>query len=166
MAEAALKALPVQTILFMPTGKTHYRDPAVASAKDRLAMLNLAIQNRPQFRIDDRELSPKATGYTVDSLKSLRAEVGDAALYFLMGSDQYAKLDTWRDPDEVRKLAELVVFARPGAQIRGKVFKQIPFESMDDSATETRARAARGEDFSGMVPAAVAQYIVRQHLYR
>ena len=166
MAEAALKHLPIEAVLFMPTGKTHYRDPAVASAEDRLAMLRLATREHPKFRIDERELGPQATGYTVDTLRSMRAERGDASIYFLMGSDQYAKLDTWRDPDGVRRLAELVVFARPGVTIERKVAKTIPFESMQDSGTEIRARAARGEDLSGYVPAAVADYIRRHGLYR
>jgi len=166
MAEAALRHLPIEAVLFMPTGKTHYRDPAIASAEDRLAMLRLATQGHPEFKIDERELAPQATGYTVDTLKSLRAELGDAPIYFLMGSDQYAKLDTWRDPEEVRSLAELVVFARPDVTIEGKVARTIPFESMRDSGTEVRARAARGEDLSGYVPAAVADYILRHGLYR
>ena len=166
MAEAALKHLPIEAVLFMPTGTTHYRDPALASAADRLAMLRLAVQGRPGFKIDERELAPRATGYTVDTLRSLRAELGDATIYFLMGSDQYAKLDTWRDPDEVRRLAELVVFARPGASAKGKAAKTIAFDSMKDSGTEIRARAKRGEELSGLVPARVADYIARHGLYR
>ena len=166
MAEAALKHLPIETVLFIPTGTTHYRDPAVASAADRLAMLRLAIQGHPGFEIDERELAPQATGYTVDTLRSLRAELGDAPVYFLMGSDQYAKLDTWRDPQEVRRLAELVVFARPGASVKGNAARTIPFAAMEDSGTEIRARAARGEDLSGLVPARVAEYIARRGLYR
>jgi len=166
MAEAALKHLPIEAVLFMPTGKTHYREPAVAPAEDRLAMLRLATQGHPKFRIDERELAPQATGYTVDTLRSLRAELGAAPIYFLMGADQYAKLDTWRDPQEVRRLAELVVFARPGASVKGKVARTIPFESMRDSGTEIRARAARGEELSDCVPAPVADYIRRHGLYR
>jgi nicotinate-nucleotide adenylyltransferase len=99
-------------------------------------------------------------------LKSLRTELGDTPLYFLMGSDQYAKIDSWHHPEEVRRLAELVVFARPNAPVKGRAVKTIPFESMEDAGSEIRARAARGEDFSDMVPAAVARYIVRHRLYR
>jgi nicotinate-nucleotide adenylyltransferase len=166
MARAALEHLPAEKILFLPTGAPPYRDPPVASITHRLAMLKLALQKNPKFGIDERELQPGAAGYTVDTLKSLRAELGDTPLYFLMGSDQYAKFDSWRDPEEVRRLAELVVFARPYAPVKGRVVKTIPFESMADAGTEIRARAGRGEDFSRMVPAAVAEYIVRHGLYR
>jgi nicotinate-nucleotide adenylyltransferase len=164
MAHAALAHLPVDKVVFMPTGHPPYRDAPHASAADRVKMLKLAIQENPRFAIDERELEPGASGYTADTLKDLGAESGED-LYFLMGADQYAKLDTWHRPDEVRKLAELVVFARPGVQLKGKLFKTIPFESMEDAGTEIRARAARGKDISGMVPAPVAEYIVRKKLY-
>ncbi|HXJ08256.1 MAG TPA: nicotinate-nucleotide adenylyltransferase [Burkholderiales bacterium] len=160
MAEAALKHLPVEKVVFMPTGNPRYRDAPRASAAHRVAMLKLAVNDHPRFTIDERELSPDATGYTVDTLKQVRAD----KIYFLMGADQYEKLDSWRDPEEVRKLAEVVVFARPGNHPKGQ--KTIPFEPMKDSGTEIRARAKRGEDLSGMVPAPVAAYIVRHNLYR
>jgi nicotinate-nucleotide adenylyltransferase len=161
MAEAALKHLPVEKVLFMPTGKTHYRHEAVASPKDRLTMLKLALQGHPKFEIDERELAPEATGFTVDTLKGFRDKV-----YFLMGADQYAKFDSWKDPEEVRKLAELVVFARPALLNDKRIAKTIPFESMEDSGTEIRARVKRREDISDMVPAPVADYIGRHGLYR
>ena len=161
MAEAALQHLPVEKVVFMPTGNPRYRDAPRASATQRLAMLKVALENNPRFAIDERELASDATGYTVDTLKALRAD----KIYFLMGADQYEKFDSWRAPEEVRKLAELVVFARPATPIKGKVMT-IQFQSMQDSGTEIRARAKRGEDVSGMVPAPVAEYIVRHRLYR
>ena len=160
MAQAALQHLPVEKVVFMPTGNPRYRDAPRASAAHRVAMLKLALDDHPRFTLDERELSPDATGYTVDTLKQVRAD----KIYFLMGADQYEKLDSWRDPEEVRKLAEVVVFARPGNHPKGH--KTIPFEPMKDSGTEIRARAKRGEDLSGMVPAPVAAYIVRHNLYR
>ena len=160
MAQAALQHLPVEKVVFMPTGNPRYRDAPRASAAHRVAMLKLALDDHPRFTLDERELSPDATGYTVDTLKQVRAD----KIYFLMGADQYEKLDSWRDPEEVRKLAEVVVFARPGNHPKGH--KTIPFEPMKDSGTEIRARAKRGEDLSGMVPAPVAEYIVRHNLYR
>ena len=166
MARAALEHLPVRKVVFLPTGTPPYRDAPHASGAHRVAMLKLALRDDARFGIDERELKPGASGYTADTLKSLRAELGDAPLYFLMGSDQYAKLDSWRDPEGVRRLAELVVFARPHAPLKGPAVKTIPFESTADAGTEIRARAARGEDFSGMVPAPVADYIARHGLYR
>jgi nicotinate-nucleotide adenylyltransferase len=166
MARAAIEHLGLQKILWIPTGTTRYRNPAVASAHDRLAMLRLALEGNDRAEIDVRELSPGASGYTVDTLHELHLENGDAPLYLLVGADQYAKLGTWHRPDEVRRLARIAVFERPGSAIHNQTVQTIPFAPMPVSASDIRARAARGEDISGLVPAAVASYIARHGLYR
>jgi nicotinate-nucleotide adenylyltransferase len=166
MAQAALRLLPLHQVLFMPTGAPHYRKPAVAAPEHRIAMLQLALAGEPRFRLDARELEPGATGYTVDTLQALRRETGpERLLYFLMGADQLAKLGSWQRPDEVRSLARIAVFARPGFELAERDVERVPLAPMDVSASEIRARAARGEDLTDMVPPAVANYIARHNLY-
>lgn len=166
MARAALEHLPVEKILLIPTGQPPYREPPVASPAHRVAMLKLAIQENPEFRIDERELAPDATGYTVDTLRGLRSEIGSAVpLYLLLGADQYAALPTWHRPDEVKKLARIAVFARPGFKAIGKDAEMVPMKPLPISASEIRARAARRESLSGLVPPAVAGYIASHGLY-
>lgn len=169
MARAALAHLALGKVLFMPTGPTRYRTPAAASGEHRVAMLKLALederQGSPLFEIDARELGPGATGYTVDTLKELRLEYGpDSALWLLLGADQYAKLDSWHRPADVRRLARIGVFERAGWSAAGA--QMIPFAPMAVSATDIRARVARGEDIAHLVPPAVATYIAREGLYR
>jgi nicotinate-nucleotide adenylyltransferase len=164
MARAALDHLRLDHVLFIPTGHTRYRPPSATPGKDRAAMLRLAVEGEPRFAVDERELRPGATGYTVDTLRALRSELGDAELYLLMGADQYAKLDSWHRPDEVRRLARLSVFGRPGIQVKDNV-KFIPMRPMTVSASEIRARVKRGEGLDDLVPSAVASYIARHRLY-
>jgi nicotinate-nucleotide adenylyltransferase len=152
-------------VLFIPTGLPKYRRAAVASGEHRIAMLRLALAGNDKFAIDERELAPGASGYTVDTLQALRAELGEVELHLLMGADQYAKLGSWHRPDALARLAHIAVFARPGIELQGKV-RLIPMEPMPVSASEIRARAARGQDISALVPPAVANYIVRHGLYR
>jgi len=166
MARAALEELKLDKILFMPTGAPRYRTPAVASSEHRLAMLRLALADNPFFEIDARELAPGASGYTVDTLKELRLELGGhLPLWLLMGADQYAKLDTWHRPDDIRKLARIAVFARPEWKLDDAGAKRIAFEPMNISASDIRARVARGADISALVPPAVANYIAEHRLY-
>ena len=163
MARAALDKLKLDTIVFMPTGAPRYRTPAVASGKHRVAMLELATQGEPRYAIDARELQPGASGYTVDTLKQLRDELA-VELWLLVGADQYTKLDSWHKPEEVKKLARIGVFARPGVTLPART-AAIPMEAMEISASAIRARVARGESISHLVPAAVANYIARKRLY-
>jgi nicotinate-nucleotide adenylyltransferase len=166
MARAALEHLKLERVLFIPTGRTHYRAPSAASSEDRVAMLRLALEGEPRFAVDERELRLEATGYTVDTLRALRRELGnDAELYLLMGADQYEKLGTWHRPEEVKRLARIAVFGRPGIELKEAPNVMIPMEPMAVSASELRARARRGEDIGRWVPPAVANYIARRKLY-
>ena len=165
MARTALEHLELDKVLFMPTGVPRYRTPALASGEHRLAMLKLALGDNDAYEIDARELAPGASGYTVDTLRELRLELGaDTELWLLMGADQYQKLGAWHRPQDVKRLAQIAVFARPGSALKDKV-ALIPMKPMNVSASEIRARIARGEDISGLVPPAVASYIARRRLY-
>ena len=129
-------------------------------------MLKLALAGEPRYRIDIRELVFGAIGYTVDTLKSLRAETGSTNfLYLLMGADQYAALPTWHRPDEVKKLARIAVFARPGFKLAGTDAETVPMKSLSISASDIRTRVARGETVAGLVPESVWKYIMQHKLY-
>ena len=166
MARAAREHLGLEKVLWMPTGPTHYRRPAAASGEQRLEMLRLALAEEPRAEIDARELRPGASGYTVDTLKELRLEHGPATLTLLMGADQYARLPSWHRPDEVRRLARIAVFERPGFPSGDSQARKIPFHPLSISASDIRARVARGEDIAALVPPPVANYIAAHGLYR
>lgn len=166
MARAAREHLKLDKILFMPTGTPRYRTPAVASGEHRVAMLQLALPDDVAYEIDARELAPGASGYTVDTLRELRLEHGaDTEIWMLMGADQYTKLGTWHRPDDVKRLARIGVFARPGSAL-DKGVPLIPMEPVKISSSDVRARVGRGEDIAALVPPAVANYIDQHRLYR
>lgn len=160
MARAALEHLALERILWLPTGNPKYRAPARTPARHRVAMLGLALEGEPRYAIDQRELHPEHSGYTLDTLKSLPFRP-----VLLLGADQYAKLETWHRWHEVLERADLAVFARPGAALRDGRAHAVPFTPMDISASDIRARLARGEDVSAMVPPKVLAYIRREGLY-
>jgi len=160
MARAALEQLALERILWMPTGAPKYRKPARALPTHRLAMLRLAIAGEPRYAIDERELAPGHSGYTVDSLRGF-----DAKPVLLLGADQYAEFEHWHRWREVLELASLAVFARPGSPAPDGRVRSVAFAPMDISASDIRARAARGESLSALVPPAIAEYIARHHLY-
>lgn len=160
MARAALEQLGLERILWMPTGAPKYRKPARASAAQRLAMLRLAVAGEPRYAIDERELAPGHSGYTVDSLQGFAEKP-----VLLLGADQYAEFEHWHRWREVLERASLAVFARPGSPAPDGRVRHAAFEPMDMSASDIRARAARGESIAGLVPPAVAGYIAQYHLY-
>jgi nicotinate-nucleotide adenylyltransferase len=138
----------------------------VANAFDRLAMLALAVKDDEHSEIDSRELAASASPYTVDTLTALRAERPQDEFYLLLGADQYASLRGWHRPADLRRLARLAVVTRPGYAVTGGDAIVVPMAPLAISASDIRARAARGESLEGLVPAAVAKYISENGLYR
>jgi nicotinate-nucleotide adenylyltransferase len=191
IAQLAIDVLEAARVLWIPTGAPGYRTAPVASVADRLAMLELAVAAEPRYVIDRRELAPQASGYSVDTLAALRRELGTAVpLVLLLGTDQFAKLDTWHRWQELFALAHLAVFARPGwapqagdavhAELQARraaprgdwrsracgAIVPVEMPPLDISATALRAAISRDENVSGSLPKAVLDYIHSHHLYR
>ena len=168
MARAALAQLDLEKVLWMPTGDPRYRQAPVAPAEHRIAMLRLALESESAWEIDTREIAPGASGYTVDTLLELRLELGrDTTLVLLIGADQYDKLGAWHRPDEIRRLAKIAVFRRPGfGKKLDKEALLVEMAPMPVSGSEIRACVARGEAIEELVPAPVAAYIAAHGLYR
>ena len=165
IASAALRALGLQTVLWMPTGTPAYRPAPVAAAVHRLAMLKLATAGEPRYTVDERELQPGASEFTYDTVKALREEKPNAEFTLLMGADQYTKRDAWHRWTDLEKLCDIAVFARPGWNDNAKA-RTIPMTPLPISASDIRARLARGEDVSAMLPPPVLGYIREKGLYR
>jgi len=165
VAGAALRALSLGKIVWLPTGTPPYRPAPAAAAAHRVAMLRLAIEHEPRYAVDERELSAAASGYTYDSIKAMQQEDPQAQFTLLMGADQYEKRSTWHRWADLEKLCRIAVVARPGCRIDAGA-QTLAMPPSDVSASVIRARIARGADVSGMVPAAVLGYIRDKGLYR
>jgi nicotinate-nucleotide adenylyltransferase len=165
IASAALRALELQKILWLPTGTPPYRPPPVAAGPHRVAMLKLALADEPRYAIDERELRPGTSGFTFDSISSLKSEHPQDEFVLMMGADQYERRETWHRWADIEKICDVAVFARPGSNLNGKA-KTIPMTPMAISASDLRARIGRGGDVSALLPAPVLAYIREQGLYR
>ena len=165
IALLALEQPGLGRILWIPTGTPGYRKPPLAPAKDRVAMLKLALAGELRYAIDERELASSASGFTYDTIKELNTQNPKTEFTLLMGADQYAKRASWHRWADLEKLCDIAVFARPGSKLDANA-KTIPMTPMAISANDIRTRVARGEDVSAMLPAPVLAYIRAHGLYR
>jgi nicotinate-nucleotide adenylyltransferase len=171
-------------VIYVPAGRApHKRDRQQSDAADRLAMLRLALKDVAGARIITDEIDRAADGrpsYTVDTLERLAVELGPAVrMRLLIGTDQMRGFDRWKAPRRIEQLAEPVVMLRPPdtresvlAAVKDERSRQawasrlVEVPAIDVSATEIRARAARGEAIEVMVGVEVARYIREHRLYR
>jgi nicotinate-nucleotide adenylyltransferase len=114
-AEELLDRLPITRLRFVPARKPPHRDTPEVSAEHRAAMVELATEHDPRMLCDRRELQRDGPSYTVDTLASLRDELGDTRpLVLVMGCDALLGLESWYRWQALLDLAHLLVMARPG----------------------------------------------------
>jgi nicotinate-nucleotide adenylyltransferase len=146
----------------------HKVDRDVTPGDARLEMVRAAIADDPRFEASGLELEREGPSYTVDTLRTLRARYPDAELFLAIGADQAAELDSWKDPDEIARLATIVAFARSGQRVADSDYplRRLDVPRMDLSSTEVRRRVGAGEPYRYLVPDAVAVLIETRGLYR
>ena len=114
LATELAEAFGLERVVFVPAGLPYHRGRAAHASNDqRLTMLKLATARDARFGIDDRELRRKGETYTYDTLEEIRRERGpQVPLVFLLGSDAFAKIDTWHRWTELFDLAHFAVAVR------------------------------------------------------
>ena len=174
-ARAAVDCAELDRVLFIPTGTPPHRGAAVASAEQRMEMCRLAIAGEDRFEISDVEVRRPSRSYTVDTLHALRAARPGDDLFLILGWDAARLFKTWHEPDEVRRLATVVVVTRPGTgEVNIDAMKAAGLASTtmvcehatpDISGSALRRAIAHGEPVTDRLPAGVAAYIAANHLY-
>lgn len=175
LARVARDTLGLSELRWQPAGQPWQKPRRlVASDAQRVAMLRLLIGDEPGFLVDTCELERQGPSYTIDTLREVGAEAPDGQRFLVIGADQFARLHTWHQAEEIPRLATLAVAAREGQAVvppagwagAPLAWVELPLPRIDISATEVRRRAAAGEPVSPLVGEAVAGYIDQHHLYR
>lgn len=185
VAREAQRAFGLDHVLFVPAARPpHKPDRILAEGADRLAMLEIALRGRTDWSASDLELRRGGTSYTVDTVRSLPAELGlepGAEVFLVIGSDNLEGLPSWR---EARALLELVrpivihrgddvpaaldaVEASLGPRAAARLREGfLPLRPVPISSTELRAALGRGEDPGADLPPGVREYALERGLYR
>lgn len=167
--EQVRQVCDLDSVLFVPTGQSWQKDD-VSPADDRFAMVELALAGHPSFQVSRVDLDRAGPTYTVHTLSDLKETTPDSELFFILGNDAYADIDSWKDAARLTELAELVVMVRADRP-EGGAFSAKPrvnlveIDALPISATDIRKRVRNGESIAGFVPEAVERYIQDHNLY-
>jgi nicotinate-nucleotide adenylyltransferase len=137
-------------------------------------MVYAAVAADARFEVSEYETMRAGRSYTVDTLNALRREFPEAAMYFIVGGDEYEALAGWREPEQVLEIARLAVVDRDGTHaaqaipdvVGAEAVDFVPVEQIDISSSQVRVHVAAGRDAADLVPPAVAAIIERERLYR
>jgi len=195
LAQDVADQLRLAEVRFIPSGTPPHRAVPDAAATDRLAMVRLATTGNTLFTVDTRESGNTSPGYTVDTLKAIRTEIGTAqSLVLLLGADAFLELATWDRWHELFRLAHIAVAYRPGfpvdtwqsrmpqplaAEYNARLMHQpfavhvtpaggivvVPIAELAISATLIREATRHGRNTRYLLPDSIYQYIQQHELY-
>ena len=191
LAVECLRDFAFSEVRLIPVHTPPHRDAPIATAAQRLTMLQLAVEGTNELVADDREVRRGGVSYTVDTARALREEFGARPLCLIMGMDAFQLLHTWHRWTELLDYVHIVVVNRPGSAVEfqhrevaglyaqrsvadisglaakpsGSILKaDIPL--LDISAARVRKLIAAGGDVSFLLPPPVLDYIRREGIYK
>lgn len=192
VARAVRQCFELDEIVFVPACvPPHKRSANITSAFHRFAMLALATEADQRLLVSTVELDAPDRPYAVDTVSRMQDEL--RRLFFIIGADSWAEINTWHEWQRLLKMCDVVVVTRPGYVIEQRVENFIDTRGMDQqqvretiravsaprvlvtdvamvdvAATDIRriARAEKFDELKTMVPLSVAAYIQKHRLYR
>ncbi|MBN1188710.1 MAG: nicotinate-nucleotide adenylyltransferase [Dehalococcoidales bacterium] len=180
IASEARSQANLASIIFMPAGQPYFKDiSSITPSEHRIEMLRLATENDLMYQVSTLEVERRGPSFTVDTLSSMRKIVkpGDE-IFFIIGWDSLMDLPSWREPQRIISLCRLIAVPRPGYpspdislienELPGITGRTLVMDKplIDISSTQVRRMVREGLAIDHLVPATVADYIVRHGLYR
>jgi nicotinate-nucleotide adenylyltransferase len=164
LARDAMESLALDRVIFIPVNVSpHKLAHPPAPARLRCEMVEAAIAVESRFSMDACEAEREGASFAVDTLKLMQQRFPQAEFFYFIGEDNVHALHTWREIDELKKLASFVVLARGNLQpVEG--FPVIS-RNIDISSTDIRNRIAQGLPVRYLLPDAVCAILTRHQLY-
>jgi nicotinate-nucleotide adenylyltransferase len=181
-----IEHLGLDALHLVPLNQPVHRDMPVASAADRLAMVERAASLHTNLVADDCEIARGGKSWMIDTLIDFRQRYPEASIALVLGQDAFAGLDHWGRVEQLTALAHVIVVDRPGTKMQWPKVLPASYEKsaeglrrsaagyvcrcaltpVDVSSTMIRACRRRGEPVESQVPLPVAEYIREHELYR
>ena len=179
-AENVREGYALDKVLFIPAASPpHKQHQQVTPAMHRYRMTVLATEDNPHFMVSPLEMQRSGPSYSIDTVHELIERFGASTqFYFIAGADAIQELPTWERITELLRLCHFIAVSRPGTvpnlgELRARFgslgeghIHSLPAPKLEISSTDVRNRVRQGRSIRYIVPAAVAQYIYREGLYR
>ena len=142
MAKFALEKYQFDKIIFIPSYIPPHKIIDKNLASHRFEMTKLAIKNNPKFEVSDIEYKLEGKSYSLITVKKIIEQYDiKGRLNFIIGTDAFAKIETWYKAEELKPLVHFIVFPRRGDVIENKEtwdYEIVDMDYVDISSTEIR----------------------------
>ena len=169
LAAEALRQNLADEVWFMVSPlNPHKQGQQLTPEEQRLAMVQLAIEDEPRFKASDFEFTLPRPSYTLHTLQALEAAYPEREFLLLIGADNWEKFDRWYRGDLILECYPIIVYPRGNEQqpLLPQGVKWLASELYDISSTQIRELVASGADIQGSVSQKVSEYINKNRLYK
>jgi len=179
VAEQVMTELDLAHVVFVPGGIPPHKEASSvrATAPDRLAMVEAAVEGNERFTVDRVEIDAGRPMHSVETVGLLKERSPEDEWFFITGADEVSNLLAWREPDRLLEQVVMVAATRPGYDLSKldhledalRNFDRIfPVECtrVDISATAIRRRMLQRKSIRYLVPEGVREIIENRMLYR
>lgn len=137
----------------------------------RYEMVKLALENYENIKASDFELSMPKPTYTIDTLSSLEKRYPEHTFSLIIGADNWAAFEKWKEYDKIQENYHLKVYPRLGSRITIPSKLRSKVEAMDSpivevSSTFIRESIREDKDVRAFLPQKVYNYIKENKLYK
>ena len=136
----------------------------------RLELVRLALKDERNMIVSDYEFHMPKPSYMWNTLESLSFNYPDRSFILLIGADNWQRFDKWYKHEEILHKYKIAIYPRKNYYINDQKLpdnvKVINTQLVNISSTQIRGRIRREEQFENLVPSDVADYIVKEGLYR
>lgn len=180
MAKSVLETyVDIECLIVMPNHIPAYKEQTgIVSDQDRIAMLELAIENMDKVSVSDMEIARGGYTYTVETLRYIKGLQPDMDIYFVIGDDSLYSFHKWYEYREILSLCKLLVAVRHENhdtvrdyaetmmhQYEGAHIEVLPMEECEVSSSDIREKCKKGFDVSKYLSKHVFDYIQEHDLY-
>lgn len=156
-------------VIYVPVGN-YYKKQNLIKAEHRYNMLKLACEKYSYLEVEDIAVSSEKNLYAVDTFKLIHDKYADKniEIYLIMGSDNFEKMDKWKEYEQIIKDYNYIVLQRPNHQTDIKMKNVICYDlkqTEDFSSTQIRHLIENGKDALDYLDEVVYEYIQKNKLY-
>ena len=168
LARIIIREYHLDKLFFVPVGD-YYQKKDLIKANHRCNMLKLAIEDEKNIEIDTLAAESKTKLYASDTFRIIKEKYKGNEIFFIMGSDNYRKMPSWKDYNELINNYKIIVIERERKKTRktnkNNIFEFIPEKLEEIDSSKIRKMISNNEDVTSYINENVYKYIKENELY-